>query len=139
MTCLLPRARCTMTGAYLCLALTSRCALLGLWFRVERICAQQADTLILLSHKAESGKRYVQGPMWFSAWLAGGANGVKAACSTFLQWSQCRFASLNFAVAVSVFTQGLGYVDSTPTPNLQAALKLKAGIVTSGGCQQYCC
>lgn len=33
-----------------------------------------------------------------------------------------------------VHTQGLGYADSTPTPKLQQALNLKAGIVTSGGC-----
>lgn len=33
-----------------------------------------------------------------------------------------------------VHTQGLGYADSTPTPKLQQALNLKAGVVTSGGC-----
>jgi len=35
-----------------------------------------------------------------------------------------------------VCSQGLGYVDSTPTPKLQEALQLKAGIVTSGVCSQ---
>lgn len=33
--------------------------------------------------------------------------------------------------------QGLGYVDSTPTPKLQEALQLKAGIVTSGNSLDY--
>jgi hypothetical protein len=33
--------------------------------------------------------------------------------------------------------QGLGYVESTPTPQLQAALGLKAGIVTSGNSLDY--
>eukprot|EP00878_Enallax_costatus_P032170 GHUV01035281.1.p1 GENE.GHUV01035281.1~~GHUV01035281.1.p1 ORF type:complete len:132 (+),score=52.74 GHUV01035281.1:623-1018(+) len=33
--------------------------------------------------------------------------------------------------------QGLGYVDSTPTPNLRKALNLKAGIVTSGNSLDY--
>jgi 5'-methylthioadenosine nucleosidase len=33
--------------------------------------------------------------------------------------------------------QGLGYVESTPTPQLQAALQLKAGIVTSGNSLDY--
>lgn len=33
--------------------------------------------------------------------------------------------------------QGLGYVDSTPTPNLRQQLGLKAGIVTSGNSLDY--
>lgn len=33
--------------------------------------------------------------------------------------------------------QGLGYVESTPTPQLRAALGLKAGIVTSGNSLDY--
>jgi hypothetical protein len=55
--------------------------------------------------------------------------------------STCVLDNIGVAPTCRMLVQGLGYAASTPTTQLQEALQLKAGIVTSGGSQarQLCC